>query len=617
MTVVRKPIVARDYVNLNREGGSLDFGHYLFDHASESFTVEMWFRSYDLPGGYVFYKYLNGSTAAWLVNIGSSGINSYKYQIKMQTTGGTSIYSVYSGVTTALDNQWHLMTFVVDRTSATKHAYLYVDAVLVHETTDIGTATISNSASVHFTVGYSGLGLGMHAKDLRQYSRALTFAEVQDRFANDTYITDGLVNRFAMNDGADTGMLGSFGNAFFTHETTGIGFVKDSLSDSLGLGAGVTYVHERGNRIPLGCNLAAKLMLFTDQHHMDSASDQTVYVQAVATKATHEAVNALVNLGDLVYGQDTKAHQLTYFGNLHTAIHAIYPGAKYIAVGNHDCENNTSGGRCSQADIIGALTNWNGGSADTLVDFDIGGVHFVVLSINTADPDANFAFGPTLRSALTANLAAHPTMPTVIFTHCRQDQTYPGNHVTVAGDTEAQFWCWNISGGSATNSTDNVVYWSIATADGVHTINLKKTNGGTVVASGSRTGNGAVTLSAVGGSGLSGSVNLIYSTDKADNAGQTLTIGEFTGGTLWSYFGGDSAAVRTILEAAGNVKLVVSGHVHSVNTMSRINDITYLDIPTSKNTASCALLKLYTSGTDLEWSIDGFNGLWSYSRRSA
>lgn len=96
--------------------------------------------------------------------------------------------------------------------------------------------------------------------------------------------------------------------------------------------------------------------------------------------------------------------------------------------------------------------------------------------------------------------------------------------IVEAGDTSNELSAWAISGLNATNSNVGVLYWKLTNSVSTRTVQIYKDSGGTsLVASGSRSGDGSITLTAQNGSGLSGSVTVAYTGDETTVASQTLT----------------------------------------------------------------------------------------------
>lgn len=90
---------------------------------------------------------------------------------------------------------------------------------------------------------------------------------------------------------------------------------------------------------------------------------------------------------------------------------------------------------------------------------------------------------------------------------------------TIAGDTSKQIKSLEIKGYTLSNTDNYKLYWELNDAAGTRTLSFWKDSGKTSkVLEGSNVGDGAFTLSAVGGSGLSGTTYVEYSTDDTDNA---------------------------------------------------------------------------------------------------
>lgn len=84
--------------------------------------------------------------------------------------------------------------------------------------------------------------------------------------------------------------------------------------------------------------------------------------------------------------------------------------------------------------------------------------------------------------------------------------------ITEAGDAGNMMSSWSFSNLNATNSNAGILYWELSTAGGTtHTVNIYKDSAGlNLVASGTIVGDGTCTLTAQNGSGLSGSVVVVY-----------------------------------------------------------------------------------------------------------
>jgi hypothetical protein len=97
--------------------------------------------------------------------------------------------------------------------------------------------------------------------------------------------------------------------------------------------------------------------------------------------------------------------------------------------------------------------------------------------------------------------------------------TAPGAVANVYGDAASQLSAWSLTGAALTNTNYGLLYWTLADVAGTRTVSLYSNAAKTtLVAQGSRSGDGAITLAAQGGSGLSGSVTVAYTADDTDAA---------------------------------------------------------------------------------------------------
>lgn len=113
-----------------------------------------------------------------------------------------------------------------------------------------------------------------------------------------------------------------------------------------------------------------------------------------------------------------------------------------------------------------------------------------------------------------------------------------GQTTTVAGDTASSLTLFTITGATSSNTNGYKLYWKLTNSGSTRTINVyKDAAGSNLVASGSRTGDGSITLTQQNTSGISGSVTVAYTTDETTLSAQILTIGYSltkTGTTTWN-----------------------------------------------------------------------------------
>jgi hypothetical protein len=99
---------------------------------------------------------------------------------------------------------------------------------------------------------------------------------------------------------------------------------------------------------------------------------------------------------------------------------------------------------------------------------------------------------------------------------------------TEAGDASNQCSAWSLTGADLNNTNGGALYWKLVDAAGTRTVSLYKNSdgaAGNLVAQGSRSGDGAITLTEQNSSGLAGSVTVTYSGDDTTLAANTLTFG--------------------------------------------------------------------------------------------
>lgn len=100
-------------------------------------------------------------------------------------------------------------------------------------------------------------------------------------------------------------------------------------------------------------------------------------------------------------------------------------------------------------------------------------------------------------------------------------------NVDEAGDGSNQLSSWGIYGANETNTNGLKLYWSLSNSGTTRTINLyKDTAKASQVATGSRVGDGVITITASNASGITGVVTVAYTIDDVDSA-NILTLNQF------------------------------------------------------------------------------------------
>jgi len=96
----------------------------------------------------------------------------------------------------------------------------------------------------------------------------------------------------------------------------------------------------------------------------------------------------------------------------------------------------------------------------------------------------------------------------------------PVSELVEYGDGSNQLSGWELDGLALDNSDELVLYWSLSNSGTTRTVNLYSDSARTVlVTGGSRTGDGAITMTAQGGSRLSGSVTVAYTGNDTGTVG--------------------------------------------------------------------------------------------------
>ena len=112
------------------------------------------------------------------------------------------------------------------------------------------------------------------------------------------------------------------------------------------------------------------------------------------------------------------------------------------------------------------------------------------------------------------------------FRFCVRVATTPGSVEKLYGDSGSQLSALSLTGADASNTNAGVLYWTFADAAGTRTVSIYKDSAkgaGDLVAQGSRSGDGVITLAEQNASGLSGSVTVAYSGDDTDS-GNTIYV---------------------------------------------------------------------------------------------
>jgi len=101
-------------------------------------------------------------------------------------------------------------------------------------------------------------------------------------------------------------------------------------------------------------------------------------------------------------------------------------------------------------------------------------------------------------------------------------QTWIGAAQTINGDVSTQLSSLVLADIASDNTNRGIVYWELTNTGSTRKVDLfKDVAKASLVASGTRTGDGSITLTEQNSSGLSGSVTVTYTTDDTD-AGNTI-----------------------------------------------------------------------------------------------
>ena len=131
--------------------------------------------------------------------------------------------------------------------------------------------------------------------------------------------------------------------------------------------------------------------------------------------------------------------------------------------------------------------------------------------------------------------------------------TAPGAVANVYGDAASQLSGWSLTGAALTNTNYGLLYWTLVDAAGTRTVSLYSDAAKTaLVAQGSRSGDGAITLTEQNDSDLSGSVTVAYTADDTDAANVIHTNRQSSNTDLYgpTYLSDDVPAVPANVEAS-------------------------------------------------------------------
>lgn len=114
----------------------------------------------------------------------------------------------------------------------------------------------------------------------------------------------------------------------------------------------------------------------------------------------------------------------------------------------------------------------------------------------------------------------------VMLASVAQFQTWTGVAQTISGDTGSQLSSLSLTGETLQNTDNGTLYWNLTQTGGTSKVEIWKDAdkaSGNLVASGTRTGDGSITLTAQNSSGISGSVTVAYTTDDTDSGNKIVT----------------------------------------------------------------------------------------------
>lgn len=209
-TLVNGPIFSSSLEGILGFDGTNDYIDTNDSFASESFTINAWFRaSTDVTiARMLISKEVNGGSP-WNYRIYVSNTTGYLIGDIAQVGNSASI----ANSTNLADNTWHLASFSRDATTNT--IKLYVDGILVNELADGLTGTIINAQNVW--IGRSAFSAGRYPflGDIGStfiYNRALTDSEVFTDYNATKSRFFGITSLYLPNVGTSSSWTSSVGN---------------------------------------------------------------------------------------------------------------------------------------------------------------------------------------------------------------------------------------------------------------------------------------------------------------------------------------------------------------------------------------------------------------------
>lgn len=208
----------QDYVSIAdaSTGGNLDFV------ASDSFTIEGWFRTPDTSAQRTLIAKYNSTAAGYKVYMDANGF--LVFGADYDTTW-TPTDSASTSTTAFDDNKWHFFSAVKTGTTSMT---IYVDGIQYQTDSSITNSTLANADS--FYIGIDGDGTSNDytgfIDEVKVYRSARTAAEIKADYLGETpsrgvtasfgpdqsYLTNGLVGYWKMEEAGDATRIDSSGN---------------------------------------------------------------------------------------------------------------------------------------------------------------------------------------------------------------------------------------------------------------------------------------------------------------------------------------------------------------------------------------------------------------------